>query len=155
MIKVGIHSEDATLQPILSSALGKEFQISLESTEDGIKLLLSSGSCDLVILDLDADKASLNQRVECARRIIAFSDSSLAVVMADDSLRSTASGTGSTGSIWLLPQAALHSRPQGNAASGVRAFNPQKRPQERTGAAGVCQELRSNDWLESTDAGSL
>jgi DNA-binding NtrC family response regulator len=90
MIKVGIHSQDSTLQPILSSALGKEFQVLPESTEDGIKRLLSSGNCDLVILDLDADKASLNQRVECARRIIAFSDSSLAIVMADDSLRSTA-----------------------------------------------------------------
>jgi DNA-binding NtrC family response regulator len=90
MINVWIHSEDRTLQPILSSALGGEFQVFYESSEDGIKSMLSSGSSDLVILDLDANRESLKQRVECARRIIASSDSSLTIVMADDSQRSTA-----------------------------------------------------------------
>ena len=90
MIKVVIHSQDRTLRLLLSSALGKEFQVVWEPSEEGIKRSLSTGSCDLVILDLDANKETLHQQTECARRIISSIDSSLTIVMADDSLRSAA-----------------------------------------------------------------
>jgi DNA-binding NtrC family response regulator len=90
MINVGILSQDRSLLPLLSSALGKEFQMVGESTEAGIQDMLVSGTCDVVILDLDAHCASLQQRIEAARRIIAACDSALTIVMAEDSLRSTA-----------------------------------------------------------------
>ena len=88
MIRIGLYSEDRKLQPILSSALGKEFQVLLESTEDGINRMLSAGGCDVVILDLDSNHESLQERIACCRRIAASQVSS--VVMADDGLRPTA-----------------------------------------------------------------
>lgn len=44
MIKIGLYSEDRTLHPLLSSALGKDFQVLLESNEEGMTGLLSAGS---------------------------------------------------------------------------------------------------------------
>jgi DNA-binding NtrC family response regulator len=88
MIRIGLYSEDRTLQPLLSSALGKEFQILLESEEDGVNRMLSQGGCDVMILDLDSNQNSLPVRIECSRRIVASQIP--AVVMADDGLRSTA-----------------------------------------------------------------
>jgi DNA-binding NtrC family response regulator len=88
MIRIGFYSEDRTLQQLLSSALGKEFKIIQESHEDGINHLLSAESCDVVILDLNSDQASLKERIACSQRIVASPIGS--VVMADDSIRSTA-----------------------------------------------------------------
>jgi DNA-binding NtrC family response regulator len=76
------------LQPILSSALGRDFQILLESNENGVNQLISAGDCDVLILDLNSSQSSSQLRVECARRILGSQVAS--VVMADDSLRSTA-----------------------------------------------------------------
>jgi DNA-binding NtrC family response regulator len=76
------------LQPILSSALGRDFQILLETNEDGVNHLISAGDCDVMILDLYSLHGSLAQRIECSRRIVTSQVAS--VVMADDSLRSTA-----------------------------------------------------------------
>ena len=50
--------------------------------------LVSDGACDVMILDLYSHQDSLQTRIECARRLIA-SDVP-AILMADDSLRSTA-----------------------------------------------------------------
>src|SRR5216683_901251 len=88
MIRIGLLSEDRTLQSLLSSALGKEFDVFLEANEDGNNHMLSAGGCDVVLLDLDSNQDSLQQRLECSRRIIASQMPS--VVMADDGLRSTA-----------------------------------------------------------------
>jgi DNA-binding NtrC family response regulator len=88
MIRIGLHSEDRTLQSLLSSALGQEFEVLLASTEDEIKSILTAAHCDVMLLELDSDQDSLKQRLECARRIIA-SQMPL-VVMASDTLRSTA-----------------------------------------------------------------
>jgi DNA-binding NtrC family response regulator len=90
MICIALHSDDRTLQPLLASALGKEFQVLWEPSEDKIMHLLSSGGCDVVVLDLDAKPEQLTQRIESSRRIIALGDSSVIVVLADDGLRSTA-----------------------------------------------------------------
>jgi DNA-binding NtrC family response regulator len=76
------------LQPLLSSALGRDFQILLETNEDGVNHLISAGDCDVLILDLYSHNGSLAQRIECSRRIVTSQVAS--VVMADDSLRSTA-----------------------------------------------------------------
>jgi DNA-binding NtrC family response regulator len=88
MIRIGLLSEDRTLQSVLSSALGKEFDVLLASTEDRNNRTLSAGGCDVALLDLDSDQDSLQQRMECSRRIIASQIPS--VVMATDGLRATA-----------------------------------------------------------------
>jgi DNA-binding NtrC family response regulator len=88
MIKIGLYSEDRTLHPLLSSTLGKEFQVALESDEAGMSLLLSSGACDVLILDLNSSRESFQDRIEFSRRLIATNIP--AVVLADDSLRLTA-----------------------------------------------------------------
>jgi DNA-binding NtrC family response regulator len=88
MIRIGLYSEDRTLYPLLSSALGKEFQVLLESDENGMVELLSGDLCDVMILDLHSNHGSLQERIGCSRRLIAFQVPSL--IMADDGLRSTA-----------------------------------------------------------------
>jgi DNA-binding NtrC family response regulator len=88
MTRIGLYSEDSTLQPLLSSALGKEFQVFLESNEDGINHLVRAGECDVLILDLDSKHDSLQSRLECSRSMIASHIPS--VILADDALRSTA-----------------------------------------------------------------
>jgi DNA-binding NtrC family response regulator len=88
MVRIGLFSEDAKLRQVLSSALGKEFQVFLESTEDGINHILAAGGYDVMILDLDSNHTSLQQRIASCRRLVASRVSS--VVMADDVLRATA-----------------------------------------------------------------
>ena len=88
MIKVGLYSEDRTLQTLLSSALGKEFAVHQEPDEDGMNLLCAAGDCDVMILDLQAKQGSLQQRIGSAQRLIASQIP--AVIMADDALRATA-----------------------------------------------------------------
>ena len=89
MIKIGLYSEDRTLHTLLSSALGKDFEILLEPDEDGMNLIRAAGDCDVMILDLQSNHDSLQERVGCTQRLIATQVP--AVVMADDALRSTAS----------------------------------------------------------------
>ncbi|HET9101218.1 MAG TPA: sigma-54 dependent transcriptional regulator [Acidobacteriaceae bacterium] len=72
----------------MSSALGKEFQITLESQEDSIHRSFSAGECDVVILDLDSNQASLQQRIAGAKRLIGMKIAP--VVLADDDIRSVA-----------------------------------------------------------------
>ena len=88
MIKVGLYSEDRTLHPLLSSALGQEFQVLLESEQEGMNDLVSAGECDVMVLDLNAKHESLQERIGFSRRLIESDVPS--IVMADDGLRSTA-----------------------------------------------------------------
>jgi DNA-binding NtrC family response regulator len=88
MIRIALYSEDRTLQQLLSSALGKEFHVVLESDEDAILRSFSAGDCDVVVLDLDSNQSSLQQRMACSERIVASKISP--VLLADDDLRSTA-----------------------------------------------------------------
>jgi len=88
MIRIGLYSEDRTLQPLLSSALGKEFQVLLESTEGGINRMIAREECDVIMLDLDSNDESLEERIACSRRLAASQVAS--VVMADDGLRTAA-----------------------------------------------------------------
>ncbi|MGA2886470.1 MAG: sigma-54 dependent transcriptional regulator [Terracidiphilus sp.] len=88
MIKIGLYSEDRTLHTLLSSALGKDFEVLLESDEDGMNLLRAAGDCDVMILDLQSNHDSLQERIGSTQRLIATRVP--AVVMADDGLRSTA-----------------------------------------------------------------
>ena len=88
MIRVVLFSQDRTLRPLLSSALGREFEFFIESSESGIKKLVSEEDCQVVVLDLNSNHDALRERIECARRLIASKVTLL--VMADDALRATA-----------------------------------------------------------------
>jgi DNA-binding NtrC family response regulator len=88
MIRIGLLSEDRALQTLLASALGKDFQVALATSEGDILRLVDSGECDVLILDLNSNNGLMKERVESSRRIIA--QEIPAVVMADDGLRSTA-----------------------------------------------------------------
>jgi len=88
VIRVVLFSQDRTLRPLLSSALGKEFEFFIDSSETGINRLLSEDGCQIVVLDLNSNHQALRERVECARRLIASKVPLL--VLADDGLRATA-----------------------------------------------------------------
>jgi DNA-binding NtrC family response regulator len=88
MIKIGLFSEDRTLYPLLSSALGKEFQVQLELNEEGMNDLIATGDCDVLILDLYSNHGSLQERIEVSQNLIASNVP--AVILAEDGLRSTA-----------------------------------------------------------------
>ena len=88
MIKIGLYSEDRTLRSLLSSALGKEFQVQQGSDAEEMQELVSAGQCDVMILDLNSNRGVLQERIECSRKLIGLNVP--AVVMADDGLRSTA-----------------------------------------------------------------
>jgi DNA-binding NtrC family response regulator len=88
MIRIGLYSEDRTLHPLLCSALGKEFNVLLESDGEGMDSLVSTGGCDVMILDLSSHRDSLQERIERSRLLIASNVP--AILMADDALRSTA-----------------------------------------------------------------
>jgi DNA-binding NtrC family response regulator len=88
MMQIALLSLDRTLQSLLSSALGKEFEVILAPTESQLTQMLSPGSCYVVLLDLDSNQDSLEQNLRCSRRIL---ESQLPlVVMASDSRRSDA-----------------------------------------------------------------
>ncbi len=88
MIRIGLYSGDAALQPLLSSALGRDFQVSPGCDEEELNSMFSAGSCDVLVLDLDSTQGWLKDRISCAERLIAAGAPS--IVMADDGLRSTA-----------------------------------------------------------------
>ncbi|HTX74947.1 MAG TPA: sigma-54 dependent transcriptional regulator [Terracidiphilus sp.] len=88
MIRVGLYSRDFALKPLLSSALGKEFEFLAESTEAGIQRLALDEHCDVVILDLNSNHDGLKERIACATRLIEAQMN--LIVLADDVLRSTA-----------------------------------------------------------------
>jgi DNA-binding NtrC family response regulator len=88
MTKIGLYSEDRTLHPLLCSALGKDFEVLLEPEGEGMDALVADRGCDVMILDLYSHEDSLQTRIDSARRLIASNVP--AILMADDSLRSTA-----------------------------------------------------------------
>jgi DNA-binding NtrC family response regulator len=88
MIKIGLYSEDRSLFPLLSSALGRKFQLRLETSEEGIHDLICSAGCDVTILDIISTSTGLRQRLESVSRLIAFPVP--AVIMGDSALRTTA-----------------------------------------------------------------
>lgn len=88
MIRVVLFSQDRTLRPLLSSALGKEFEFFIDFSEAGINRLVSEEDCRVVVVDLNSNHDALRERIECARRLIASKITLL--VLADDGLRATA-----------------------------------------------------------------
>ena len=85
MIRVGLLSQDSALQPLLSSGLGNEFEIFLESNQTGIKELIDEADCTVVIVDLNSNEPGLKARLDSARHLI--SGSIPVIVLADDAVR--------------------------------------------------------------------
>ena len=88
MIRVCLFSEESTLQPILSSALGKDFQVHTESELTDVNRIVAAGECDVVLFDLDSDQNGLEARLKSCRHIVASHVPAIAMV--DDHLRSAA-----------------------------------------------------------------
>ena len=88
MILIGLLTEDCALQPLLSSALGRDFRVSLVTGEETVSQLIDSGECEVVILDMSASSRSLKERMEAAGVILALQVP--AVVMADEAHRAAA-----------------------------------------------------------------
>lgn len=87
-VRVRLYSQDLSLQLLISSALGKEFQLALESVEDRTNRRLSPADCDAIILDLNPSDDSLQDRIECYRRLIVSQVPT--IVLASDRLQSAA-----------------------------------------------------------------
>ncbi|MDE3061939.1 MAG: sigma-54-dependent Fis family transcriptional regulator [Acidobacteriota bacterium] len=88
MIRIALLTDDGTLQPLLSPALGREFQIQVALDENDVDAKIENASCDVLIVDLNSNHNSAKERIECARRVISKPIPSL--IMADDVLRGTA-----------------------------------------------------------------
>jgi DNA-binding NtrC family response regulator len=87
-IRVGLSSQDSALQPLLSSGLGNEFEVFLESRPDRIQDLIEAADCTVVIADLNSSEQGLKLRLETARHLI--SGEVPVIVLADDALRVSA-----------------------------------------------------------------
>jgi DNA-binding NtrC family response regulator len=87
-MRIGVYSEDSTLQSLLSSSLPKDLRVQLEPEEDCNSDLISAAKFDLVLLDLRSNREPLPQRIDCFKRIIASGMNT--VIIADEGLRTVA-----------------------------------------------------------------
>jgi len=88
MIRIGLLAGKGTLQSLLSSALGKEFQIQVLPEAEDSDAMLEESECDVLLVDLNSNDSSAKARIEYAKRVVVSQLPS--VIMADDGLRSTA-----------------------------------------------------------------
>ena len=88
MVRIALHSEDRTLLPLLSSSLGKDFQIALATDENEVNRMASSAACDVIILDLNTKPDLIQEQLARFQRILECRVPS--IVMADDVSRSAA-----------------------------------------------------------------
>jgi len=88
VIRVGLYSQDSTLEALLSSALGNEFQFIFQPRECGINRLLTNGNCSVVLLDLNSSQEGVEELLDSARSMVRAK--AAWIVMADDALRSAA-----------------------------------------------------------------
>jgi DNA-binding NtrC family response regulator len=86
VIRIGLYSEDRTLHRLLSSALGKEFQLHQDTSESAIRDLTVAGHCDVLILDFFSSRDNLDERIGSWRRLLSLQVPAL--IMADASLHS-------------------------------------------------------------------
>ncbi len=90
MIKVGLFTEDHSLSLFLSSALGRDFQILLESDWEELSGLATAGECEVSILDLNSTHDTLEARIAGVKRLRTAGVP--LVVLADDELSPLADG---------------------------------------------------------------
>lgn len=88
MIRIALYSDDRKLQQLLSSALGKEFQVHLVPDASEVARIVASSECHVAVLDLDSNHPALDERLAGAQSIVGAQTP--AVLLADDALRPTA-----------------------------------------------------------------
>ena len=88
MIRIGLYSQDSTLESLLSSVFGNEFQFIFQQKECGIDRLVTNGNCSVVLLDLNSSQYCVDELLDSARRLVR--SKAAWIVMADDALRSAA-----------------------------------------------------------------
>jgi DNA-binding NtrC family response regulator len=90
MINIALSSRDPQLQPLLAPALGRDFHITANAGNERLKELLSNGSVDVLLLDLDTNYCGLEEQVALYNQI---KESGIGVVvMTGDDERSAAIG---------------------------------------------------------------
>jgi DNA-binding NtrC family response regulator len=72
VIRIGLYSEDRTLHRLLSSALGKEFQLQQGASESAIRDLAVAGCFDILILDFLSSRDDLDERIKSWRRLLSL-----------------------------------------------------------------------------------
>jgi len=87
-IRVGLHSQDPKLQPLLAPALGKDFQVVTEPDQTRLRTLVENASLDVVLLDLDSESSNVADQIEFYDQISEFNVA--VVVMTDDPSRPVA-----------------------------------------------------------------
>jgi len=90
MLRIGLFSEDRALLPLLSSALGKGFQLTLAADEIALERAIETRTADIFLVDLNESQSTSGTKARCCTRLLEADPSLVMVIMADDSLRSTA-----------------------------------------------------------------
>ncbi len=85
MIRVLLSSADLKLQSLLAAALGREFEILLETDTDRCKQLVSDRSVDVFLLDLETRDRSLEELVKVYDEIAPLGIAGIAIT--DDAAR--------------------------------------------------------------------
>jgi DNA-binding NtrC family response regulator len=88
MIRLALYSTDPKLQPLLAPALGEDFYVIVEGDPDRLKETLSSGSVDVLLLDLDSNPQALKSQRDLYNEINSIGVATVA--LADDDSRSLA-----------------------------------------------------------------
>ena len=85
MIRIGLCSDDRALKSILSSALGKDFQVVPESIESQ-----TNPASQVLIVDMGPEPKTLPAQMVRLRSLVESCPSSAIILLADDSMRSAA-----------------------------------------------------------------
>lgn len=88
LIRIGVYSEDHSLQLLLSSSLPKDLQVILEESEDCTTEAFAERHFEIVLFDLKSSQGTLLQRIDCVKNILAHNIRT--VLIADEDLRRVA-----------------------------------------------------------------
>ncbi|HEY6991287.1 MAG TPA: sigma-54 dependent transcriptional regulator [Bryobacteraceae bacterium] len=88
MIRLALFSQDLKLRPLLAPALGTGFQVTVEPDPGRLKELLSNGSIDVVLLDLDTNYSKVEAVLQFYDEISSFG--AAVVALTDDGGRPAA-----------------------------------------------------------------
>jgi len=88
LIRIGVYTDDPSLQLLLSSSLPKDLQVILEEPEECTAESFVDRNFELVLIDLKSSQRTLLQRIECVKSILALNIRT--VLIADEDLRPVA-----------------------------------------------------------------
>lgn len=85
VIRTALYSENTTLQLLLSSALGDEFELAQAPSWEELKSIQTEQNCDITVVELDSAVADLEEKIGQSKQLIAAG--AIVVLLADDNLR--------------------------------------------------------------------